>query len=82
MEKIDIKKRNFLKWLLLSIGALVVFVLGKILGPSINLSSRQQNIRNGEFKNFRMVENEKELKLYNRMGDELFIIEKEPAPAE
>ncbi len=78
MEKIDTKRRNFLKWLALGVGALGVFILGKILGPSIGLFSRSQKIdADSQFKNFRVTEDDNELKLYNRAGDEIFIIEKE-----
>ena len=77
MRKINIKRRNFLKWLLLGVGAFVVFLLGKIFGPSVSFSSRPQEIGNETiFKNFRLVEDDKELKLYDRFGDEIFIIEK------
>ncbi len=78
MEKIDLNRRNFLKWLALGVGAFAMFVLGKIFGPSVNLASPPQKIGDETiFKNFRLVENDKELKLYDRMGNEIFIIEKQ-----
>ena len=80
---INIKRRNFLKWLLFGVGAFVVFLLGKIFGPSISLSSRPQKIEGDTvLKNFRITENDKELTLYNRFGDEIFIIEKDPEAGE
>lgn len=67
-----------MKWLLLGVGAFVVFFLGKIFGPSVSLSSRPQKIEgSATLKNFRIVEDDKELILYNRFGDEIFIVEKE-----
>lgn len=79
MEKINVQRRNFLKWLGFGVGAFIAFVLGKIFGPSINLSPRPLKIGNETlFKNFRLVETDEEIKMYNRTGDEIFIIEKEP----
>lgn len=78
MEKIDNKRRNFLKWLLFGVGAFVAFVLGKVFGPSVSFSPKPQKIGDETiFKNFRMVETDKEIRMYNRTGDEIFIIEKE-----
>lgn len=76
-EKIDVKKRNFLKWLFFAVGAAVTFLLGKTLGPSIGLFSHSRPFQEGEFKNFRFTEDSRELKLYDRLGNEIFIIEKD-----
>ena len=76
IPEINTRRRNVLKWILFGVGA---FILGKIVGPSVNLFSRSETLGEGAtFKNFRVVENDKELKLYNRTGDEIFIIEKDP----
>ncbi|OGC85037.1 hypothetical protein A3F55_02105 [Candidatus Adlerbacteria bacterium RIFCSPHIGHO2_12_FULL_53_18] len=54
------------------------FILGKVLGPSLNLFGG--NIAEGEiteFKNFRVVDNDEELGFYDKVGNEILIIEKE-----
>lgn len=55
----------------------VAFILGKIFGPSINLFSEDYVISEKEFKNFRIVETKKEMKFYDRGGNEVFIVDKE-----
>ena len=52
--------------------------MGKVLGPSLNLFGG--NIAEGEiteFKNFRVVDNDEELGFYDKVGNEILIIEKE-----
>lgn len=55
----------------------VAFIAGKIFGPSVTLFSKDKVISNKEFKNFSLVETNKEMKLYDRKGDEIIIFEKE-----
>ncbi|MEK7179060.1 MAG: hypothetical protein AAB727_02275 [Patescibacteria group bacterium] len=74
LEKINANRRTVLKWLIFGAGA---FALGKIFGPYVGLSRPQELNGKSAFKNFKVVETNKELRLYNRMGDEIFIIEKE-----
>ncbi len=72
--KINERRRNLLK--LVAFGS-ATFVLGKVLGPSINLFGGR--IAEGEitdFKNFRVLDNEEELGFYDKLGNEILIIEK------
>ncbi len=55
----------------------IAFILGKIFGPSINLFSKDHAISEKEFRNFRIVETNKEMKFYDRGGNEIFIVDKE-----
>lgn len=55
----------------------IAFILGKIFGPSINLFSEDYPLSEKSFENFRIVDTKKELKLYDRGGNEIIIIEKE-----
>jgi len=69
------RRRKILK---LGLLGSATFVLGKILGPSLNLFGG--NVAEGEvtdFKNFRIVDNDKELGFYDKLGNEILIIEKE-----
>lgn len=57
-------------------------MLGKVLGPSLNLFPKDTTIaQNGEketlFDNFRVHENGEELGIYDKMGNEILVIEKE-----
>ena len=62
---------------MLGVGAFVAFIAGKILGPSFKLPFGEGPADFGNLKNFRFVENDKELKLYDKSGDEIFVLEKE-----
>jgi len=54
------------------------FVLGKVFGPSLNLfGGRFAGGDVTEFKNFRVVDNDSELGFYDKLGNEILIIEKE-----
>lgn len=55
----------------------VSFVLGKIFGPSINFFSKDYEISEEGFKNFRVVNTKEEMRLYDRQGNEIIIFEKE-----
>ena len=73
--RINERRRTLLK--LAAFGG-ATFVLGKVLGPSLNLFGN--GIADGEitdFKNFRVVDNDEELGFYDKLGNEILIIEKE-----
>ncbi len=53
------------------------FVLGKVIGPKIQLFSQDYPITKKEFKNFRVVETNKEMKLYTHGGEEILIVDKD-----
>lgn len=66
------RRRTFLIAGATGVGA---FVLGKIFGPSINFFSPMQSV--ADFKNFRIVDSDEEMRLYDKLGNEIVIIEKE-----
>lgn len=73
---INERRRTLIKFGL--VGA-ATFVLGKVLGPSLNLFGGS-SVATGEttdFKNFRVVDNNTELGFYDKLGNEILIIEKE-----
>ena len=73
-KKMKLERRQLLKLMLLGGGA---FLAGKILGPSINLFSSEQDFgKITNFKNFRIVETGKELKFYDRRGNEILTVDK------
>jgi hypothetical protein len=78
LNKVDTKRRNLIKLAVIGSGA---FVLGKILGPSINLFSQEMVLDDGSketmFNNFRVQENGEELGIYDRLGNEILVIEKD-----
>ncbi|MFC1734072.1 hypothetical protein ACFL6I_27525 [candidate division KSB1 bacterium] len=55
----------------------VAFFLGKIFGPSISLFPKDHVISEKEFQNFRVVNTKEEMRLYDRHGDEIIVIDKE-----
>ncbi|MCW9054566.1 MAG: hypothetical protein OQJ98_01120 [Candidatus Pacebacteria bacterium] len=73
-EKFNKNRRQFL---VVGGASVASFFLGKIFGPSINLFSQDIPISERDFKDFRIVETNKEMKLYDRKGNELFIVDKE-----
>ncbi len=71
---VNSKRRSLLKYIFFGSG---IFVAGKILGPSINLFSSEQDIgKSTNFKNFRVVETGKELTFFDKMGNEILSIDK------
>lgn len=78
MKKIELnsRRRNILK--LFALGG-AAFVLGKIFGPSISLfgGSAELGGKQYDFKNFRVVENGEELGFYDKLGNEILILEKD-----
>lgn len=78
-KPVDIKRRNLVKLALFGGGA---FVLGKVVGPSLHLFSKDVTTdKNGGketlYENFRVNENGAELGIYDRLGNEILVIEKE-----
>ncbi len=69
------RRRAVIKYALYGAGA---FLLGKILGPSISLFPSEWNGKIYNFKNFRVVENDQELGFYDKFGNEILILEKDP----
>lgn len=75
MIELDQKRRNILK--LAAFGG-ISFALGKILGPSLSWFSSVEHELEGEtvFNNFRVVENGEEIAFYDKLGNEILILEK------
>ena len=70
----DKNRRNFIKILLIGGGTLLV---GKFLGPRIlDYFSAGQKVEK-DFENFRVTEDNKELIVSDKTGEEIFIIDKE-----
>ena len=74
-KQVNERRRTLIKFGLIG-GA--TFVLGKVFGPSINLFSGTLGFGGKEydFKNFRVVENGEELGFYDKLGNEILILEK------
>lgn len=70
---INARRRTLLK--LAAFGG-ATFVLGKVLGPSLNFFSGTTAGDITEYENFRVVENGEELGIYDKLGNEILIIEK------
>ena len=51
------------------------FILGKILGPSLNVFAPDQSVK--EFDNFRIVDTKDEMRFFDKLGNEIVIIEKD-----
>jgi len=78
-KPVNQKRRNIIKFGLFGAGA---FVIGKVLGPSINFFSNGIDLggdRVVDFNNFRVVENGQELGFYDKLGNEILILEKDAA---
>jgi len=67
------KRRNFLKFLAVGGGA---FLLGRALSSLPN-SLVEKTTNTADFKNFKFVETNKKLTLYDRSGEEIIIVEKD-----
>ncbi len=77
---LDEKRRSMIKWIAVGGGT---FLLGKILGPSINLFGESSLLgKTHLFKNFRVTENSKELGFYDSFGNEILVLEKDPHAGE
>ena len=75
--KVNQRRRNLIKLGLFGAGA---FVVGKIIGPSINHFGGTIDIGGGkeyDFKNFRVIENGQELGFYDQLGNEILILDKD-----
>ncbi len=77
-EKEKVQSTGARRRLLLKLGffGAAAFALGKIFGPDIPLFS-ERVVSSKDFKNFRVVETTKELRLFNNVGDEIVVIDKE-----
>jgi len=73
-EIFNMYRRNFL---IVAGTGIVGFILGKIFGPSISLFSKDHVVSEEEFQNFRVVNTKEEMRLYDKQGDEIIVIEKE-----
>lgn len=80
-KPLDTKRRNLIKLALFGGGA---FVLGKVLGPSLSMFSKDAVITKTDgdgkesiFGNFRVHENGQELGIYDKLGNEILVIEKD-----
>ncbi len=67
------ERRNFLKFLLFGFAS---FILGNLVAPYLNLFNKKEVFNAAMLKNFRVVENSSELKLYNKKGEEILSIDK------
>lgn len=67
-------RRNFLRAAVFG-GA--GFVLGKVFGPSIPLFGEHAVVGAKDFRNFKVVETNKEFRVYGKGGDEIVIVEKD-----
>lgn len=70
---INARRRNALKLFAFGGGA---FLLGKILGPSINLFGGWGG-KEYDFDNFRVVESGRGLGFYDKLGNEILLMEKD-----
>lgn len=76
-DKATLFNRQRRTLLIAASSGVIAFILGKIFGPSINWFSEDYPLSEKSFENFRVVDTKKELKLYDRGGNEVIIIEKE-----
>lgn len=72
-DKVDKRKRNFLKVLAVGGGALVI---GKFLGPKVEEMVYGPTITK-EFDEFNVSQNRKELTITTKDGEEIFIMDNE-----
>jgi len=69
-----LERRNLLKLGLVGGGA---FVLGKFVGPLLPFFSADRIIAEKELQDFKLIETQKEMRVYNPKGEEIVIFEKE-----
>ncbi len=75
LAEIKDKRRSLLKYAFFGGG---FFMIGKILGPSINFLSFDNDFgKVTNFKNFRLVESNKELRFFDKMGNEILTLDRE-----
>jgi len=74
MEKISKDRRNFLKFVLIAVGA---FVFGKLFNPIKNVLLGEKVIEEVDFKNFKYRETNKEFSFMDKEGDPIIIVEKD-----
>jgi hypothetical protein len=69
---LNVNRRTLLKVGLFGAAA---FTLGKIFGPGISFFTGDEKV--SDFKNFRVVENGEELGVYDKLGNEILVMEKD-----
>jgi len=73
-QPINAYRRNLLKLLVVGGGA---FVVGKFASPFINYLNGDTVINEQTFQNFKVVETGRNLKILDKEGAEIFIVEKD-----
>lgn len=77
MHEINERRRNLIKFAAFGAAA---FVLGRVLGPSLSLFGDSSAAGTSKkYKNYRVVDSDKELRIYDPQGNELVMIEKDAA---
>lgn len=75
MQEINERRRNLIKFAAFGAAA---FVLGKVLGPSLSVfGDTNDSGSSKKYKNYRVVDNDRELRVYDPQGNELVMIEKD-----
>lgn len=67
-------RRNFLKFLLIGGGA---FIVGRFANPFINFWNGDKVLDERNFQDFKIVETGKTLKVFDKEGKEVIIVEKD-----
>ena len=77
LDSMGARRRTALKLAFFGGGA---FILGKIFGPSFNMPDVVSWVtgKSHAFKNFRVVEGRAGLGFYDRMGNEILLLERDP----
>ena len=73
-QPVNSYRRNLLKFLLIGGGA---FLVGKFANPFINFINGDKVIDEKIFENFKVVETGRTLKIMEKDGTEVFIVEKD-----
>ncbi|MFZ3043827.1 MAG: hypothetical protein WA058_01830 [Minisyncoccia bacterium] len=74
IEETNLYRRNLLKLFAVGGGA---FLVGKFMDPVINLISGDRVISMRDFQNFRLVESGREIKVLDKDGGEILIVDKD-----
>lgn len=73
-QQVNSYRRNLLKFLLIGGGA---FLVGKFANPFINFINGDKVLDEKIFDNFKVVETGRTLKILDKEGTEIFIVEKD-----
>ena len=74
MAPVSSGRRSFLKYMMLGSGVLVI---GKLFGPSLSLFAESApNDSASSLKNFRFVEKDKEMRVFDKSGEEILSFDK------